>query len=352
LLGLLNSVFFGFSDSFVTVIAVCCGLNRGHSGVLKPECCVVLIFSLYSLEVCMKKMLLLSSVLLTGLVLAAPVQVRDGLGRSVTVNAPAKRIVALSLTATEILIDIGANPIGRPSSATHPDAALRIPEVGSAYRPDLEKILGLRPDLLIGSVGTTAAARQLGALPMPLIVTPDSSLKDVYDTYTLFGKLTNREAYAAARLDFLKSRVKRSIAKVPSNVVKPKVLALLAAGGQVFSTTDETYIGDLLEKAGANNVAKGTPSADPRQPGFVVLSLEQIVAANPDVIVAFRAVTATGAVAPSPTERLEQSAAWKNLNAVKNNRVHILSSDPFVTAPGPRAVETLDTLIPLLYPKK
>jgi iron complex transport system substrate-binding protein len=300
-----------------------------------------------------KKLWLLSSVVLAGLALAAPVQVRDGLGRSVTVNAPAKRIVALSLTATEILIDIGANPIGRPSSATHPDTALRIPEVGSAYRPDLEKILGLRPDLLIGSVGTTAAAaRQLGALPMPLIVTPDSSLKDVYDTYTLFGKLTNREAYAQARLDFLKSRVKRSIAKVPSNLTKPKVLALLAAGGQVFSTTDETYIGDLLEKAGANNVAKGTPSADPRQPGFVVLSLEQIVAANPDVIVAFRAVTATGAVAPSPTERLEQSAAWKNLNAVKNNRVHILSSDPFVTAPGPRAVETLDTLIPLLYPKK
>jgi iron complex transport system substrate-binding protein len=304
-------------------------------------------------EVNMKKILLLSSALLAGLALAAPIQIRDGLGRAVTVNAPAKRVVALSLTATEILIDIGANPIGRPSSATHPEAALRIPEVGSAYRPDLEKILGLRPDLLIGSVGTTAAsARQLGALTVPLIVTSDSSLKDVYDTYTMFGKLTNRETYAQARLDFLKSRVKRILAKVPSKVAKPKVLALLAAGGQVFSTTDETYIGDLLEKIGANNVAKGTPSADPRQPGFVVLSLEQIVAANPDVIVAFRAVTATGAVAPSPVERLEQSAAWKNLNAVRNNRVHILSSDPFVTAPGPRAVETLETLISLLYPKQ
>lgn len=301
----------------------------------------------------MKKIMLLSSALLAGLALAAPIQVRDGLGRSITVNAPAKRIVALSLTATEILVDIGANPIGRPSSATHPAAALRIPEVGSAYRPEPEKILGLRPDLLIGSVGTTAAsARQLGALPVPLIVTADSSLKDVYDTYTLFGKLTNREAYAQARLDFLKSRVKRVIAQVPSKATKPKVLALLAAGGQVFSTTDETYIGDLLEKAGANNVAKGTPSADPRQPGFVVLSLEQIVAANPDVIIAFRAVTAAGTQAPSPTERLEQSAAWKNLNAVKNNRVTILSSDPFVTAPGPRAVETLETLIELLYPKK
>ncbi len=300
----------------------------------------------------MKKVLLFGSIGLLGVALAAPLTVRDGLGRQVTINAPIKRPVALSLTATEVLVDIGLNPVGRPSTATHPDAARRIPEIGSAYRPDVEKILGLKPDVLIGSVGTTAAsARQLGALPVPLIVTADSSLKDVYDTYALLGKLTDREAYAKARLNFLQSRVKRVIAKVPANASKPKVLALLAAGGQTFSTTDETYIGDLLEKLGANNVAKGVPSADPRQPGFVVLSLEQIVAANPDVIIAFRPITASGAPAPSPTATLETSPAWKNLNAVKNNRVHFLSADPYVTAPGPRAVETLETLIPLLYPR-
>jgi iron complex transport system substrate-binding protein len=301
----------------------------------------------------MKKRFFAVPVLLAGLVLAAPIQLRDGLGRQVTVNAPAKRVVALSLTATEILIDIGQNPVGRPSSATHPDAAKRIPEIGSAYRPDPEKILGAKPDLIVGSVGTTAAAiGQLGSLPVSVVVTPDSSLKDVYDTYTLLGRLTGREQYAAARLDFLKSQVKRSLAKIPAASSKPKVLILLAAGGQSFAATDETYIGDLVEKLGAINVAKGTPSADPRQPGFVVLSLEQIIAANPDVVLAFRPVTATGAPAPSPLERLETQPAWQGLSAVKNNRVHVLSTDPHVTAPGPRAVETLETLIPLLYPKK
>jgi iron complex transport system substrate-binding protein len=301
----------------------------------------------------MKKRFLVVPLLLAGLALAAPIQLRDGLGRQVTVNAPAKRVVALSLTATEVLVDIGANPVGRPSSATHPDAAKRIPDVGSAYRPDPEKILGLRPDLIVGSVGTTAGAiGQLSALPVPVVVTADSSLKDVYDTYTLLGRLTGRERYAAGRLSFLQSQVKRSLAKIPSSGAKPRVLVLLSAGGQSFSATEQTYIGDLIERLGAINVAKGTPSADPRQPGFVVLSLEQIVAANPDVVIAFRPVTATGAPAPSPLERLEPQPAWKNLNAVKNNRVHILSSDPHVTAPGPRAVETLETLIPLLYPKK
>jgi iron complex transport system substrate-binding protein len=301
----------------------------------------------------MKKRFLAVPLLLAGIALAAPITLRDGLGRQVTVNAPASRVVALSLTATEILLDIGLNPIGRPSSATHPEAAKRIPDVGSAYRPEPEKILGLRPDLVVGSVGTTAAAiRQLGNLSVPVVVTPDSSLKDVYDTYTLLGRLTGREQYAAARLAFLQSQVKRVVAKIPSRAAKPRVLVLLAAGGSIYSTTDETYIGDLIERLGAVNVAKGTPSADPRQPGFVVLSLEQIVAANPDVVIGFRAVTATGAAAPSPLERLETQPAWQNLAAVKNKRVHVLSSDPHVTAPGPRAVETLETLLSLLYPKQ
>jgi ABC-type Fe3+-hydroxamate transport system substrate-binding protein len=124
--------------------------------------------------------------LLLGSALAASITIRDGLGRQVTVNAPVKRVVALSLTATEVMLDIGLSPIGRPSSATFPEAKTKaIQEVGSAYRPDIEKIVALKPDLLLGSVGTTAAqARALGALPTPLIVTADSSLKDVYDTYT------------------------------------------------------------------------------------------------------------------------------------------------------------------------
>ena len=84
----------------------------------------------------------------------------------------------------------------------------------------------------------------------------------------------------------------------------------------------------------------------------MVLSLEQIIAANPEVVIAFRAVTATGAAAPSPLENLEKQPAWQNLSAVKAQRVHVLSSDPHVTAPGPRAVETLETLLPLLYPKQ
>ena len=291
---------------------------------------------------------------IVGTALAGSLTLRDGLGRQVTVTTPAKRIVALSLTATEVMLDIGLNPVGRPSSAVYPETKTRsVPEVGSAYQPNLEKILALRPDLLLGSVGTTAGvARQLGSLSVPLIVTPDSSLKDVFDTYTLIGKLTDQEGQAKLALNLLQNRINRALKKVPADGAKPKVLALLAAGGQSFSTTDETYIGDLIEKLGGINVAKGTPSADPRQPGFVVLSLEQIVASNPDVILGFRSRTASGQFAPSPLEKLEAQPAWKNLSAIKTGRVHLLDADPFVTAPGPRAAESLEQLLPLLYPKK
>ncbi|HWG84385.1 MAG TPA: hypothetical protein VNT60_02790, partial [Deinococcales bacterium] len=106
---------------------------------------------------------LLAAALIGGTALAAPITIVDGLRRSVTVEAPVKRVVALSLTAAEVMLDIGIQPVGRPSSATHPAAILRVPEVGGAYAPDLERVLAQRPDLLLGSVGTTAArARDLG----------------------------------------------------------------------------------------------------------------------------------------------------------------------------------------------
>lgn len=291
--------------------------------------------------------------LLAGAALAAPVIVTDGLRRTVTVDVPARRVVALSPTVTEIMLDAGLVPVGRPSSAVFPEAATRlIPQVGSAYAPDLERILAQRPDLLLGSVGTTAArARELGSLSVPLVVARDSSLQDVYDAYSLVGRLTGQEAQARLARRLLESRVERVLARVPKQGARPKVLALLAAGGQAFSTTDETYVGDLLEKLGAQNVAKGTPSPDPRQPGFVTLSLEQIVAANPDVILGFRSRGANGQYAPSPLAALESQPAYQNLAAVRNGRVHLLDADPFVTAPGPRAVESLTALLPLLYPR-
>ncbi len=296
-----------------------------------------------------------SSVLLfgLGLTLAAPLEIVDGLGRKVSVNTPAERIVALSLTATEVLFDCGITPIGRPSSATVPQQTQNVPEIGSAYSPDPERLVGLRPDLLLGSVGTTAArARELAGLSIPLVITSDSSLQDIYDTYTLVGTLTGRVAQARSARERLQQRVKDVLAQVPKSGPRPKVLVLLAAGGQEFSATEKTYIGDLLEQLGAQNVAKGVPSLDPRQVGFVRLSLEQIVAANPDVILAFRSRTATGGYAPSPLASLENQAAFASLRAVANNRVHLLDDAPFVTAPGPRAVESLSKLLALLYPSK
>lgn len=288
---------------------------------------------------------------LSTVALAASLTITDGLRRSVTLETPVSKVVALSPTAVEVMLDVGITPVGRPSSAVHPEAAKRIAEVGSAYRPDPEKILGLQPDLLLGSVGTTAGqAKALEALKIPLLVSADSSLKDVIEMYALVGKLTGKEAMAQTAGGRLERAVAAVVARVPKTGARPKVLALLAAGGQSFSTTDETYAGDLLERLAAINVAKGTPSADPRQPGFVVLSLEQIVASNPDVILALRPRTASGAFAPSPLERLESQPVWQNLNAVKNNRVHLLDADPIVTAPGPRAVESLEMLLPLLYP--
>jgi iron complex transport system substrate-binding protein len=294
---------------------------------------------------------LIVAVLLCLLPAALAATFRDALGRSVEVAVPAERVVALSLTVTEVLFDIGVTPVGRPITAEHPPLARSVPDVGGAYTPDLEKIAAARPDVLVGSVGTTAAALgRLMALRIPVIVTPDSSLADVEANYALLGRLTGREAAAAAAVERFRARVAEAAARVPADASRPKVLAIIAAGGRTFAAGPETYVGDLLGRLGAANVAEGVPSADPRQPGFVILPIERIVAADPDVIIGFRPVRVSGDPAPSPFLELEASPAWRSLRAVSGGRVHLLDADPFVTAPGPRAPESMERLLPLLYP--
>lgn len=279
------------------------------------------------------------------------VSFRDALGRTVEVPVPAQRVLALSLTVTEILFDIGVTPVGRPITALHPPLARGVPDVGGAYTPDLEKIVAARPDVLVGSVGTTAAALgRLLALRIPIIVTPDSSLADVEANYALLGRLTGREAEAQAAVERFRARVAAVAASAPAGAPRPKVLAIIAAGGRTFAAGPQTYVGDLLARLGATNVAEGMPAADPRQPGFVILPIERIVAAEPCVIIGFRPVRPTGEPAPSPFLELEANPAWRGLRAVTQGRVHLLDADLFVMAPGPRAPEAMEQLLPLLYP--
>jgi ABC-type Fe3+-hydroxamate transport system substrate-binding protein len=108
----------------------------------------------------------------------------------------------------------------------------------------------------------------------------------------------------------------------------------------------DSFVGDLTALAGGENIAAGEPQGGPL-PGYTKLSLEKIVAANPEVILT---ITAGPPGGPSLADGIKANPAYATLNAIANNRVHNLDVEVFLQAPGPRAEQGLKGLAELFYP--
>jgi iron complex transport system substrate-binding protein len=121
---------------------------------------------------------------------------------------------------------------------------------------------------------------------------------------------------------------------------------MIGAPNDPFVALPDSFVGDLTALAGGANVAKDQPQSGPL-PGYTKLSLEQIVASDPEVIFT---ITAGPPGGPSLADGIKGNPQYAGLTAVKNRRVHDLNVEVFLQAPGPRAAQGLKDLAALLYP--
>lgn len=269
---------------------------------------------------------------------------RDDLGRAVTVPENPQRIVAMSPTIVELMYAVGATPVGRPSSANFPEQAAALPDFGTSYQPSAEAIVAMQPDLIIADAliqGPTI--EDLARLGVPVFAIEVDSFEEVLHGLRVVGALTNRAEAAEQKVTELETKLDGIEAKIPAE--KPKVLIVVGAGPtQVFAARSDSYAGSLVELLGAENVAASEPETF-RLPGFGEYSLEKIVQADPDIIIA---------ISPGQpnvtTQALSRSPVWSSLKAVQNNQVHEVSPTVYIEAAGPRVSLILDELPRLLYP--
>jgi iron complex transport system substrate-binding protein len=271
-----------------------------------------------------------------------PATITDILGRSVTIPAEPVSIAAISPTAVEFVYAVGESSKTRSKSVTFPPEALSATDIGSAYQPSLELIAGEAPDLIVAdSVLQPQLAGDLESLNVPVLFVGAQSFADVPKSFRIIGEALNTaqgEEQAAA----LEQQAAEIEAKIPAT--KAKVLILNGTPDDFFAALPESYVGDLVRLAGGDNVAAGQPSNAPF-PGYTKLSLEAIVAEQPEVVVAI-----TAAPGQTISEGLAANPAWAGVPAVKNQRVQEIDAQVFLQAPGPRAGEGLLTLAKLLYP--
>jgi iron complex transport system substrate-binding protein len=275
-----------------------------------------------------------------------PLTLTDMLGQELTIPEAPAAVVALSPTTVEFVYAVGGTSLTRSSSVTYPEEALDAVDIGPSYQPSLELIAAQEPDLIIAdSMLQPQLAGDLAALGVPLLYVGVATWEDVAIGLELVGKALDKSAAAEGVIGQLE-RVNIDLAhQLPA--LTPKVLILNGTPADFYAAKPESYAGGLAGRLGVENVAEGAPDVG-RFPGYTKLSLESIVAAEPDVILA---ITAGPPGSPTITDSLSGDPSWTGVPAVENGRVTEISAELYLQAPGPRAGQALEELAALLYPE-
>ena len=257
-----------------------------------------------------------------------------------------QRIISVIPAVTEMLFSLGAGSqvIAVSSFDDYPPEVLRLPRVGALIDPDLERILSLRPDLVIVYESQAELRQQLERAAIPMFVYKHAGLSDVTATIRQIGSRIGRDEAAAAlvgRIDAAFTDVRRRVAGRP----RPRTLlvfgrdALTLRG--IYASGGLGFLNDMLDAAGGDNVF-----GDVKQQS-VQATTELILARRPDMILELRAGDMT------PEQQRKEIAVWQvlpSVPAVRSGRIAIIT-DPRTVVPGPRVAEGTELIARTLHPE-
>ena len=266
----------------------------------------------------------------------------DDAGRELTLNGTPERIVSLAPSITEILFAVGAGAqvVGRDEFSDYPAEAAAIQSIGGSFGEySVEGIVALEPDLIIAAeINTPELIQQLEDLGLTVYYLANpTTLEEMYVKLETVAGLTGHDA--TELVDSLKARVAAVDEKIAPLSARPNVFYEIDATDPAKPWTyGPGTFGDLLiDRAGGVNV--GNVATDP----YPQLSLEQIVTANPSIIILGDAIWG---VTP---ESVVTRPGWDVIEAVQSGNIFPID-DNLISRPGPRLVDGLEQLAKLLHP--
>ena len=257
-----------------------------------------------------------------------------------------RRIISLVPATTEMLFVMGAGDrlAGVSNYDRFPPDVARLPKVGGLLDPDVERLLSLKPDLVILYDTQTDLKRQLERVQIPMFSYVHRGLPDITDTMRRLGERIGMKAAAdaaAARIELQLAAIRTRVAGRP----KPKTLLIFGRDAGTLRHIDASggygFLHDLLELAG------GSDALGDLKKQSVDVGTEMILTRAPEVILELHYGDSL------KPERFEaERRVWNALPsvpAVRNNRVFLLGGDEFVI-PGPRIVIAAERFARVLHP--
>ena len=273
---------------------------------------------------------------------AAPLTVVDDAGRSVVLGGPPKRLLALTPSNTEIVFALGAEDriVAVDQWSDYPPAAKAKPRIAS-LNPSLEQIVRLSPDLILSTHGGAEPLLPLERQGIRVMIFAPRTLDDVYRNISLIGRIVEAEERAERLVRGMRQRVAAVLARV-RDAPQPKVFFELEGSDAIrpFTAGSGSFINVLIQLAGGANVSAPSRTAWPQ------FSLEELLRADPDMIILGDALVPMN---PQTPKMVARRPGWNRLRAVRRGAIYPIETE-MVSRPGPRIVEGLELLARLLHP--
>ena len=276
--------------------------------------------------------------------MSGPVSFEDMMGREITLEKPADRIVALTASDCEILFALGAGDklVGRGEYCDYPAEVFDIPSVQSEYETNIEQIIALDPQIVVMATMAQAEEQvaQLEEAGIQVVVSDAQNIEGVYTCIEMLGTMTGKTAEAATIIDDMKATFEEVSAKAGDEPagsvyfeVSPLEYGLWTAGSGTFMDEIATMLG--LENCFAD------------VEGWAEISEEQVIERAPDYIVTITMYFGEG---PTPEEEILSRKGWEEIPAVANRCILNLPNNE-LSRPIPRLADGAKILYDFIHEK-
>lgn len=349
----------------VVALVLVIGIAAGYAlSALGPKPTVTITTTMYTTATALTPMLTtvtqpttLPTTVITTVAISWPRTVVDALGREVEFDKPPVRVVSTIPSITEHLfaLGLGDRVVGVDKYSNWPPEVLELVEqgkvvvVGGPWTLDVEKIVSLKPDLVLMCRGAkpqeTQFAPKLEEMSIKTFFLMCNAAKNQYDIYMdirTLGKVFGVEQRAEVVIESIQQRINSVTSRLANVTKKPKVLQLVGPPSWgLWSAGGDTFIGWLIVAAGGTNIAS-------QYSGWVQLNYEFILAQDPEIIV----ITVHDVDPNRVLEEVSQSLLT-NTTAWRRGQVYVLldEADDMLSRPGPRIADALTILAQIIHPE-
>ena len=263
--------------------------------------------------------------------------ITDDLGNTWKISEQPQRIISLAPSNTEILFAVGAGDrvVGVTDWCDYPLEAKNITKVGGFVNPCVETIVNLTPNLILAAHGNSMdVINRLINLNYTVVALHPKSIPDILDNIELVGKITQEEDNASTITTSMQTRIDAVTNETRTLYETQKLRVLYVVWYDPLTTAGSgTFAHDLIQKAGGISIASDLD-------GWKVISMESVIAKNPQVIIC----SGMGGGSAIIRDQILGNPILQQTDAVKNGRVYAIDDPNIIERPGPRIVDGLETV--------